>query len=186
MKEFTVTLKDGRKATIKGEYEQILKAQHFDADGQEWDGDLIPTVTKSELSLYIGGKLIDHSRNSAYWGLIDINGIKKIHGLKIGFADIDVAAAYEAFIAGLINSGTAVEVKEYNNEKVEAEKVKRIAELEKFIAKYGETKLTKSEAKQARINYNNLYNEGGYGYVPHFASADEIEAAKAELETLRA
>ena len=45
---------------------------------------------------------------------------------------------------------------------------------------------TPEEAKQARINYNNLYNEGGEGYVPHFYTVDEYEWAKKNLAELEA
>jgi len=44
---------------------------------------------------------------------------------------------------------------------------------------------TKEEAKRARTNYNNLYNEGGEGYVSLFYTIDEYKYAKRRLEELQ-
>lgn len=42
---------------------------------------------------------------------------------------------------------------------------------------------TREEAKRLAQQYNDLYNEGGEGYVPHYYTADEVEAAKEWLST---
>lgn len=41
--------------------------------------------------------------------------------------------------------------------------------------------MTDAEAAQARKRYNDTYNEGGYGYVPHFVTHKELDEAKAWL-----
>lgn len=40
---------------------------------------------------------------------------------------------------------------------------------------------TNEERKVWEHNYNNLMNEGGEGYVPHYPSVEEYESAKARL-----
>ena len=45
-------------------------------------------------------------------------------------------------------------------------------------------KMTKEEAAKKRREYNNLYNEGGCGFIPHFWTVDEYEDAKKELHKL--
>lgn len=63
---------------------------------------------------------------------------------------------------------------------------KKIAELRSIIqqCETAEKLYTKDEAMQKRKQYNNLYNEGGTGYVPHFWTIDEYEEAKSELRKL--
>lgn len=42
---------------------------------------------------------------------------------------------------------------------------------------------TRDEAKRLAKQYNDLYNEGGEGYIPHYYTVDEVEAAKKWLAT---
>lgn len=73
----------------------------------------------------------------------------------------------------------------------QAAKDKQIRELERTIDGYHYTierceaapKLyTKEEAREKAIAYNNICNEGGEGYVPHFYTQDEYEFAKKGLQ----
>ena len=43
--------------------------------------------------------------------------------------------------------------------------------------------MTEEEAAEARKRYNNTYNEGGYGYVPHYVTRRELDAAEAWLKS---
>lgn len=45
---------------------------------------------------------------------------------------------------------------------------------------------TTEEANKLRESYNNLYNEGGEGYVPHFYTIAEYEYAKSKIKELKA
>ena len=44
---------------------------------------------------------------------------------------------------------------------------------------------SRAEAKRQMKAYNDVYNEGGEGYVPHIISREEYEAAKERLHHLR-
>ena len=44
---------------------------------------------------------------------------------------------------------------------------------------------TKEEAKLERKKYNDVFNEGGEGYVPHFYTVDEYEFAKKRTEDIQ-
>lgn len=77
------------------------------------------------------------------------------------------------------------------NEKKRSEKEKK--ETEESIAEYRqiieqcekqEKLYTKEEAVKKRRDYNNLYNEGGEGYIPHFYTIEEYEFAKTKLNEL--
>lgn len=77
------------------------------------------------------------------------------------------------------------------NEKKRAEKEKKeteesIAECRKIIeqCEKQEKLYTKEEAVKKRKDYNNLYNEGGEGYVPHFYTIEEYELTKTKLNEL--
>ena len=73
-----------------------------------------------------------------------------------------------------------------NSKKELVEQIKKdqkIAELQEIIhqCEKVEKLYTNEEAVEKRKQYNRLYNEGGYGYVPHFWTADEYNDAKKEL-----
>ena len=42
--------------------------------------------------------------------------------------------------------------------------------------------LSAADEKQWRINYNNINNEGGEGYIPRRVTSEDVEMAKATLE----
>lgn len=44
---------------------------------------------------------------------------------------------------------------------------------------------TKEDAQKAKKKYNDFYNEGGDGYVPHFWTVEEYEDAKTKLTELQ-
>lgn len=64
----------------------------------------------------------------------------------------------------------------------------RIKSLQNTISNCEKQKelYTEEDAHKMRISYNNLYNEGGEGYIPHFYTINEYEYAKKELEKLKA
>ena len=76
---------------------------------------------------------------------------------------------------------------------IESKELKEKQEIEEQIKKYSEIikeceaadKLyTVEEAVEARRKYNNLYNEGGFGYVPEYHTIVEYENAKEMLKKL--
>lgn len=81
------------------------------------------------------------------------------------------------------------------NEKLKNErlikKVKADIEwYEQFVVRCEESKkfgrlYTKEEAAIQRKRYNDIYNDGGEGFVPHFYTIDEYEQAKIKLEDLK-
>ena len=70
--------------------------------------------------------------------------------------------------------------------KKKAEREKRLSYLKKELARMEEQgKLyTKEEALQKARWYNNAYNEGGYGFVPHYYTQDEYDRTVAEIKQL--
>lgn len=75
-----------------------------------------------------------------------------------------------------------------NAEKTAAEKANKIEELKTIIAECEkQTKLpTALEAKRLMREYNDINNEGGFGFIPHVYSVEEYKWAKNELDRLNA
>lgn len=74
-----------------------------------------------------------------------------------------------------------------------AEEKKRLEEIEwrEDAKKRAEAQMvngklpSKEEAKRKSVEYNNIHNEGGFGFVPHFFAAEEYEANCARLKELK-
>ena len=64
----------------------------------------------------------------------------------------------------------------------------RACDLQRIIARFDEQKEkpeTFSDAREAVRRYNDLHNEGGYGYVPRIVSREERDAAEIELAKIK-
>lgn len=72
-------------------------------------------------------------------------------------------------------------------EKAAQERADRIEQLSRIITRCeAQGKLyTKEEAAKERKQYNDFYNEGGEGFVPHFYTIDDYQWAKRELAEIR-
>lgn len=77
-----------------------------------------------------------------------------------------------------------------NTKKQEKERlahIEKIKEYEEILisCEKQERLYTQEEAKKKRKKYNDLYNEGGYGFIPHFYTVEEYEFAKEQLCKLK-
>lgn len=114
------------------------------------------------------------------WGSVATLGIRKSDGTFMGaggttMATIITDAEREMLIA--VNAGREAA-------KIAQEKQETIASLQKEIAcaeKQRTIYATPEEAKSAAKRYNEIHNEGGEGYVPHFYHKAEVESMKARL-----
>lgn len=89
----------------------------------------------------------------------------------------------------IINQKEWQELTDKNNCKKavrEEEKRKELIKKYKEIIQNCESQklYTNEEAAKKRTQYNNLMNEGGEGYVPHYYTINEYEEAKKQLEKL--
>ena len=97
-----------------------------------------------------------------------------------------------------VSSGTSWEISEsekskliarnseYKAEKIAKEKERRILELKRALERCSRARLysSRSEAVAAAKRYNDINNEGGEGYVPHFWTVQERDSMMKELEEL--
>lgn len=185
---FEFKLRNGSTCTIEATYECVMENEVLDADGYKIVGQPKPTEAgRCDMVAYVDGKKIDSCWNTSFWGLIDVRenpGVKKIWGLKVGFANPEDAERYEKWIAEIIDGGKSDEVKAYEKAEKEKEIKEKVESAKKTIAKAENQKdiPTREEAKRRMKQYNDVMNEGGEGYVPYIISAEEYEYAKEIVE----
>ncbi len=184
--EFTWKLSDGRSATLKGTYVSTLVDDTADADGDiVVVGKRISTYG-SELIAYVDGKKVDVCRNPEFWRIINTSsGAKKIWGLPIGFANDDTVSAYCDFLASLMQDAPEVVAHKVDLQKKEDEKQRKgkIRRCKAVVnaAEKGRIVASEEEARRRAESWNNVVNEGGYGYVPLWVTQDEYDTAVAYL-----
>lgn len=181
--KFEFTGKGGRKATIEVTYVCKVEERFLDADGFKVCAGREVSTYGSRMTVYIDGKKLDESTDPNFWRLIDTPNGKRIWGSKLGFADAEMAAKYEAWINRIFEAGKPEELKAAE-EKDEAAKAEEEIEHAKEVVAKAESQKDipdRNEAKRRMKIYNDAVNEGGYGYVPYIVSLEEYEAAKQVL-----
>lgn len=182
-KTFTHILSDGRQAVLEAEYKAEMIRPRRDLDGDVFYGEPEPHET-AMLKLFIDGKECDHSTYSYDWGLYERNGKMAIRGIRLAFREEHTWKRYEQWINEIIDEGKTGEVKAYEARKREQEIQEEIAKAKTTIRKAEAQKdiPTRDEALRRQRDWNNLYNEGGEGYVPEIVDIQEYERAKRILE----
>ena len=94
-------------------------------------------------------------------------------------------------LAYIISAEEQKKLIELNNQKKSEKQQKEIQEKINFYetavqnCEKQKKLYTEEEAKAKRKAYNNLHNEGGEGYIPHFYTIDEYERFKSQLKDLK-
>ncbi len=183
---FEWTTFKGAAGKIIATYAENMEMEAVDADGDIIELGIKPTTAgKCDMKAYIGEELVDSCWNHNFWGLIDVSGmpdVKKIWGLDIGLNLAD-ADRYEKWLDDLIAGGTSSEAKKYHDAESAKQHAKEIADAKAVVAKAESQRdiPDRSEARRRENVYNDINNEGGDGYVPHWVSREEYDAAKAIL-----
>ena len=175
--------KGGKKVTIEVTYVCEMVDRVIDADGFKISSGRELSTYGSRLTTYIDGVKLDESSDPTFWALIDTKMGKRIWGSKLGFADAEMAAKYEAWINAIIESGKPEELKAAETAEAEAKAEQEIEYAKRIVAEAEKQKDIPSaaEARRRMKVYNDAVNEGGYGYVPYIVSLEEYEAAKQVL-----
>lgn len=183
-----MTTGSGQTLRFEGRYTCEMMPTTLDADGWEIKTDPKPTVTEHELVAYLDGKKVDSCWQEDGWHTIDFSGSRKIWGMKIVFRDPEKAAEYDRWIDELLAGGECEDVRRYRAAEKQRQLGERKESLLKEIARMEKQKDLPSaaEAKRRMRVYNEVHNEGGYGFVPHIYSREEYDRAIAELEKIDA
>ena len=180
---YTWIMKSGKTAKLEATYTEHVADGIADLDGDKFHtGKKI--VKEAYLAAYVDGKKIDCSQDENFWKIIDVPGmpgIKRIWGIQnIGF-DAQTAAEIEAFLREVIEAGKTEEAEQVRKEEEEKALQEEIADAREIIRKAEAQKdIPSSEEAERRMKrYNDVNNDGGYGFVPHIVSREEYEAAMA-------
>lgn len=180
-REFYTSTQDGKEVKIVATYVSELTTNPLLSNYPTTTRDYVST-SGSEMVAYVDGQRIRKAcYNPAFWRLIDVDGAKKIWGMPICFADADKIAAYNAFLADVMQDDD--EVKQHKEQEAAewaAELAKcRVQDYKSIIAWYKRGYVADSveDAREKRNNYNNVANEGGYGYCPTWVTHEQYQAA---------
>ena len=191
MKEFTWTLKDGRKAKLVATYSATVAKETIDLDGDKFEIDKNIIKEEGEIIAYVEGVEVDHCyrADKSSWELIysSSTGCKWISGLeKIGFNE-ETAKKVEEFLKSVREEGSDKEaVKDRNAE--EAKKIEEDIDFWSKAVARGEAQtkmMTTAERDAWEKEFNEIYNEGGEGFVPHYISVEELTDIKNRLKELK-
>ena len=148
------------------------------------DGDICPTgkleiVERASLTAYFNDKRLDDSWNPVFWKVMEssVPGVYQIRGIsKIGIR-AEMREKVQQFLADAIAEGTPVSVRafrlDHQIKQVRCDLTSHQNTLQKIDMQ--KDLPTRQEARRRMKAYNNLYNEGGEGYVPRIYSAEERE-----------
>jgi len=189
MKTLKWTGAKGNEIELRTECKITMVDDIVDADGWKVNVGKKEKV-EAMLEVYVDGKKVDSSWNIAFWKIIDIgNGLKRIWGIeKIAFRE-DRAEIIGKFLSEVIEAGKSEEAKEAEAARAAEEKAQKIAYAEKVL-KAAETTvrnrdgslMTEAQAEAWKKRYNDINNEGGFGFVPGIITKEMVDAANAILK----
>lgn len=178
-REFNWTLTNGAVGKLVGTYVSKVEKKILDADGIAVECGKEVSHYGSNLVAYVDGKQVDSCWDPAFWRLIDSHGAKKIWGLKVGFASAEIADKYNAFLHDLMQEDDDVlDLRAEEERKQVAEDLEMYREIVDRCEQ-GYLVETEAEANEKRRTYNDINNEGGYGYVPTWYTRAQYEEALA-------
>ena len=178
-REFTWTLTSGAAGKLVGSYVSKVDKKILDADGIAVECGKEVSHYGSDLVAYVDGKRVDSCWDPAFWRLIDSHGAKKIWGLKVGFASAEIADKYNAFLSDLMQEDDEVlALRAEEKRKQVAEDLEMYRNIVSWCER-GYLVETEAEAKEKWRKYNDINNEGGYGYVPTWYTRAQYEEALA-------
>jgi hypothetical protein len=182
MKVVEYTSPTGAAVRIEIEYSKQYKDIEHDLDG---DIIIIREIVESQSTkVFINGELKakdyaptevkEKSCNPSYANIPIGSVVVSGNGTFVcinGHTEEIMTAYREAIAEGTSEECKAEEKKEHQAEIERAKELISKAESQDKI-------MTKAECKEWIRNYNNLYNEGGEGYVPTLITKEQYESAK--------
>ena len=181
MKRYEWKLTDGRTVTLEAEYTEFVQDKIVNLDGDICNTGEREIIKRAMLTAYINSKKFDNCWDVNFWRIIDVKpGIKKIWGIKqIAFTN-ERATEIETFLKNVLEEGRDPEAEEIRELKKTKEIEKKIKAAKETIekAEAQEDIPTRAEAQRRMKEYNDINNEGGFGYVPYIVSREEYEEAK--------
>lgn len=173
----------GEKGMIRLEasYQAMLQEKTNNLDGDICYTGKLEIIERASLTAYFNDKQLDSGWNPASWFLVEspVPGVYQIRDVpKIGI-QTEMREKVRQFLEDTIAQGTPVSVQAF---RLDHELKQTMYDLASYQNTLKEIKAqkdlpTRQEARRRMKAYNDLYNEGGEGYVPRIYSAEEREYA---------
>ena len=177
-----VVIKSGDKQVkfvVKAEYGVIDTADKSEGFSGHWE-----LFEYARVSVYVNGKkfeeekLEDNRRCAHVKGLALPGGaVGRVGKVMLTEANFEIVA--KAHAEAIAEASTDAEYVELKNAKDAKEKNRQLATAKHVVEAYESGRCLKSY--EAATEYNNVYNEGGEGYVPEVITAEMYADAKAKL-----
>lgn len=171
----------GHRVHIEAEYSCEMKKRISDFDGIELECAAEPKE-RGVMNVFVDGVLLDSINDPAFWQLIESDRVtcRRIWGSRLAFKDPAVCAEYDAWLAALLEAGTTEAVREYRREVARKEARESLERAQEIIAACDRQRdiPTRDEARRRMRAYNEVMNEGGYGFVPYIYCDQEYAWAQ--------
>lgn len=188
----TIVTVTGKELLLEADVESRLFTEEHDLDGYKVAGDT-KLLEYSDYRVIYNGKVV--ARGSLEYSIFAAKEATSHGYTGIGFkADPQniliskesfeaIKTAYEEAIS---KEHSKPEVKEFIEKKEAEEKAWQIAHAKDIVKKAEAQKSIPTAAELRRIQkeWNDVYNEGGEGYVPQMITREQYEGALKVLETI--
>ena len=178
-----VVIKNGDKQVrfiVSAEYGVIDMADKSEGFSGHWE-----LFENTKVSVYVNGKKFEEKQLEDNRGCPRVKGLAlptgvvgRVGKVMLTEANFELIAAAQA--EAIAEAATDAEYAELKAAEVAKKNSRELANAKHLIKKYESGKCLKSY--EAATQYNNLYNEGGEGYVPEVITAEMYADAKAALE----
>ena len=166
---------------LEASYQAMLQEKTNNLDGDICYTGKLEIIERASLTAYFNDKQLDSGWNPASWFLVEspVPGVYQIRDVpKIGI-QTEMREKVRQFLEDTIAQGTPVSVQAF---RLDHELKQTMYDLESYQNTLKEIKAqkdlpTRQEARRRMKAYNDLYNEGGEGYVPHIYCTEERDYA---------
>ena len=166
---------------LEASYQAMLQEKTNNLDGDICYTGKLEIIERASLTAYFNDKQLDSGWNPASWFLVEspVPGVYQIRDVpKIGIQE-EMREKVRQFLEDTIAQGTPVSVQAF---RLDHELKQTMYDLASYQNTLKEIKAqkdlpTRQEARRRMKAYNDLYNEGGEGYVPYIHCIEERDHA---------
>ena len=186
MKKISWESTKGQVIELEASYSEAIREEEINCDG-----DIIKTGKKEVIPtcriwVTVDGKFVDKCENVHFWKMIDaqIKGYKRIWGIEKVLLTPEKAQEIEAFLNEVIAEGKTPEAVAIEEQEKAKDRTEQIEIAREIIEEAMTTRknrdgslMTIAQAKEWKLNYNNVQNEGGEGFVPNIITKEAYDRA---------
>lgn len=188
--EMIITTASGIELLFKSKIESEVRNDEINMDGFVFEGP-IKLFEESFYTIEKDGKVVSRDKLKSVVKYAKKATYQGYTGVAFGnalIAEESFAAIKAAYEAALAEERNKPEVKAYLEKQESEEREKKLSRAKSIIAA-AEKQMqipTREELKKIQEKWNNIYNEGGEGYVPELVTKEEYDSAIETLNKLEA